>query len=154
MEGGVSITTKRNNFFSLQTCSRRVRRTGDRVRRKNSVRGDFCKRAFALPRAILPARSSRAMASYGVPPALGVAPEMMEEISTGVRARSSPVHAATRAISPDAFKSAPRTDADPSFSLRAPPADHHHGVPVRRRRGPGRRFPHVHRDVRREQSLG
>ena len=27
---------------------------------------------------------STTMAAYGVPPALGVAPEMMEEISTGV----------------------------------------------------------------------
>ena len=47
------------------------------------------------------------MASYGVSPALGVAPEMMEEISTGVRAHSSPVHAATRAISPATLSKAP-----------------------------------------------
>jgi hypothetical protein len=40
---------------------------------------------------------STTMAAYGVPPALGVAPEMMEEISTGVR-RCHAVHA--RAIWP------------------------------------------------------
>ena len=106
MEGGVSITTKRNNSADLQSTRSA---TGDRLiaRRKNSVRGDFCKRAIALLRAILPARSSRAMASYGVPPALGVAPEMMEEISTGVRARSSPVHAFSRARSRQTRSKAP-----------------------------------------------
>ena len=61
------------------------------------------------------------MASYGVPPALGVAPEMMEEISTGVCAHSSPVHAATRAISPDSFKSAPERTLTRVSPSRAPP---------------------------------
>lgn len=107
MEGGVSITFNKKE----QQCRPAVDafcNRGDRLIAEEELgRGDFCKRAIALPRAILPARSSRAMASYGVPPALGVAPEMMEEISTGVRARSSPVHAFSRARSRQTRSKAP-----------------------------------------------
>ena len=50
------------------------------------------------------------------------------------------------------FKSA-QTDRIPPSSPPKP-LDHHHGVPVRRRRGSRRRFKDLHRDVRREQSVG
>ena len=84
----------------------------------SASRDRLARRSFSVSLNSLVCASVRAISgifgalltSHGVVrsiPALGVAPEMMEEISTGVRAHSSPVHAATRAISPATLSKAP-----------------------------------------------
>jgi hypothetical protein len=88
---------------------------------------------------------------YGVPAALGVSPELMEEVSTGVSARPPFKKDVPSQIQPS-FPPTTRS-TDPSvFPLDR--ADHDHGVRVRRWSHPGSRQPDLDGKLRREQSLG
>ena len=110
------------------------------------------------------------MAAYGVPPALGVAPELNEAVSTGVRGRRhatvAPLTALCLAFTPRPrccrwFSLLPVLFSQPSRASRSsrlllPPrgADHDHGVRLQGRGGARGGQPHLDGHVRRQQGFG